>query len=207
MKQKLLRFLPVLIIIAILLIPMPSSGLYLRLHFEDFEGTDLKIYYTTEDSPSFNEEHTILADIDETKVASFYLDSRVVDTINCLRLDFPQTSQLLSVKDVSVSSGGVVKHRFNPCSFFEEGNLDVSNNIDAMSISPALAKVFFQTGENDPYVVFSNPLLNKVLRYSSHYGFTRIAICMFLLGCYYFLKKDFFHSGKNKKKEASNEAQ
>ena len=120
---------------------------------------------------------------------TFRLDSSLDGHITGLRLDFPSLDQLIIIKDVTVSSAGVVKKEFNPCFFFADGNIIAKNGINAMNLVTAKTSAFIKTTSEDPFLVFSDGLSKKVTDRFSHYYLTKLLISLFVAGCCFFYKK------------------
>lgn len=193
MKQKITKIVLAILLLLFIAVPLPASGVKLRMTFTEPLEDPVKLYYATNDNPTFSEEQSLVAEYNEAqKRATFSLDSNLVKSINCLRFDLPEKELVISIKDVSVSSAGLIKRHFNPCDFFADDNIDFENDFIERSTSPALGMASFHTGEKDPYVVFSNPLLNQILKQKSRYYGTRILIVLFLLGCHAFHKNHLF---------------
>lgn len=193
MKKILTYLLPLVVAGLFILYPLNPSPMKIRFYFDDYNGEDCLLYYATATSPQLEEGKCLKADYNaETGVATFTLDSHIVKGLTTLRLDFPPTSQLFSIYDISVSSAGVVKNRFHPCDFFAEENVAVVNDIDGMSYATALAKVFFQTGVSDPYVLFSGNLMHSILRCNSQYRLSRLLVCLLIFAGFLIWKKKLF---------------
>lgn len=200
MKKKLIALAALLLAAIFILLPGPSSGVCLRfqLHIpkdDTAEYDDFKIYYTSHKIPAFCEEQTIVGELTEaTGVITFNLTPAIVDDIGCIRFDFPQLEQEVAFKAISVSSAGVIKKNFNPCTFLAEENMDEEHDLKSVSISPAMGRVTYETYSDDPYLVFSNDLLYQIIKHNSHYRLTRFVICL-LIGLGYFLwKRNLFHT-------------
>ena len=193
MKKKLPFLIPILITIFVFLLPVQNPGLKLRFYFYNTEGDSYRLYYSTNYSSQMDEDKVLLADYNpELKMATFSLSPELVRDVSCLRLDFPPISQLVEIRDVSVSSAGMVTHRFNPSRFFAEENLTATNCISDMNVSPAKARAYFQVDGNNPYIVFSNPLLNKILFFRSRYIIPRLLFCLFVWIGFLLTRKNLF---------------
>lgn len=192
--KKLLTYLLSLVVASIfILYPLNPSPMKIRFYFDECNGEDCLLYYATATSPELEEGKCLKADYNaEAGVATFTLDSNIVKDLTTLRLDFPPTSELFSIYDISVSSAGVVKHRFHPCDFFAEENIAVANDMEGMSYAPGLAKVFFQIGVSDPYILFSSNLMHSILRCSSQYRLSRLFVCLLLFAGFLIWKKKLF---------------
>lgn len=193
MKKKLPFLLLIVLTISVFLIPMPNPDIKLRFYFDNMEGDFFRLYYTTNYSSQMDEEKVLQAEYDpELRMATFSLSPELVSEVSSLRLDFPPISQLIGIRDVSVSSAGMVTHRFNPSRFFAEENLIATNCISKMNVAPAKAKAYFQLDGNTPYIVFSNPLLNKILFFRSRYIFPRLLFCLLVWVGFLLTKRNLY---------------
>ena len=93
-------------------------------------------------------------------------------------MDFPETDQVLSIKNVSVSSAGVVQHNYGPCDFLAEANIALQNDIPMISLVEPKQTTFIQTNEPDPYILFTSDLVRDMLQYRSSFRLTRLAVCI-----------------------------
>lgn len=185
MKKKILFACIALLLMAVfVLIPMPASKLYIRIYFDEIQGKNCALYYAVDDTNAFSQEQCISAEIDpDRKMVEFELEPSLEGRITGLRLDFPDTDQLVCVKSISVSSAGVIQKEYDPCDFFGEENVVYSNDIDAVSLVTVRARAYIQTLSGDPYVIFSGGLCRQILDCYSHFRLTRLAVCVFFAGC------------------------
>lgn len=200
MKKKLLYVISILIMIAFVLMPSRMSNLYIRIYFDKFdimgskiEGDYCTLYYSTDTINVFSPAQYVRSNINyDSYQVEFCLDSSLAKHITGLRLDFPNKEQLLSIKNITVSSGGVIKRQYNPCDFFANENIAYANNIYAMDLATASAHAYIGTMENESYVILSNELCQQIINCYSNLRLTKLAICAFILGCYFFAKKKIF---------------
>lgn len=182
MKKKILLACIVFLLMAVfVLIPAPASQLYIRIYFDEIQGESCALYYAVDGMNTFSQEQCLSSAIDpEKQMAEFVLDPSLEGHITGLRLDFPDTSQLLCVKTITVSNAGVIKREYDPCDFFGGENILYSNDIDAMSLVAVRARAYFRTLSGDPYLILSNGLCQQIMGCYSHYRLTRLAVCVFL---------------------------
>lgn len=191
------KYLPPLLILILSLIfifkPHSASAIIIRVYFNEISGNSCALYYTTDHPNAFNDTQCVISNIDyDQKMVSFRLDGSLAGRLTGLRLDLPgSTEQLLCVKNISVSSGGVIQKEFNPCDFFSEGNRIFQNDVH-LDLVPARKCAYMLTGSEDPYVVLSSPLVNQIQNCFSYRIWSRIFLCLFVAGCY------FSATGKNK---------
>lgn len=200
MKKTNILFICVATVIAILfvLIPCPPADLILRLSFDEITGDYCSLYYTTDYSESFSDEQCIVSPIDSaTKQVTFRLDSSLEDHITGMRLDFPVTDDLICVKSITVSSAGVIQEEYNPCHFFADANIALSNDAEITLVKPR-NRAYIAAGGNDPFLILSESLTNQILNCYSHFRLTRLCICLFAVGCYLFARKNLFSKKKIK---------
>lgn len=193
MKKKIACLFFIFLAAAFVLLPTPTASLSLRFYFEEIEGSECSLYYTTDTSNMFSDEKQYRAEIDpEKNMAAFRLDPSLNGYLTGLRLDFPSESQLCCVKNVTVSSGGVIKRRYDPCEFFAEENIIDTHGIDEITRVPSRSFTYFSVTSDDPYIVLSEGLSRQVMDCYSHYRLTRLCICLFLLACFLIGKKKIF---------------
>ena len=142
------------------------------------------------------------ADIDATVdaekgIVTFRLDSSLQGHLTGLRIDLPNTEQVVGIKDVTVSSAGVVKHRYHPCVFLAPENLKAQNGIRTISLVNARAKAYVGTTSEDPYLILSDPLTAQIAGMFSHYLLTRLLVCLFLIACFASYRKSLFGETQN----------
>lgn len=194
MKKRMIPCLLIFILAAaFVLLPKPASVLSLRFTFNEITGDSCSLYYTTDTSPAFSSEQQYLSEIDHEKnQVTFRLDPALEGHITGLRLDFPGEEQLCSISNVTASSAGVIKHRYDPCDFFAEENIVDTHGMSTPSLVAARSVAYFSITPDDPYVVLSEALSRQVTAWYSHYRLTRLAICAFLLACFLIGKKKIF---------------
>lgn len=203
MKKRLMPILPLvagILMLVFILMPIQSSGLTIRLYFDKFQGDSLVMYYTTDENPQMGIEQTVKGTVDaENKLAIIKLSPELADHIDQIRFDFPQIEQTLSIRNVSVSSAGVIKHNYSPCDFFSETNIAVKNDIPLISLLEWEKTAYMQTNELDPYIVFDRGLVRDMLQYRSSYRRTRLAACILVVIGYVLYRIRPFGSGNGSK--------
>lgn len=185
MKKRLMPIMPFavgILMLAFILLPIPASGLTIRLYFDKFQGDSLVMYYTTDENPHMGMEQIIAATVDAgNKLAVIRLSPELADHIDRIRLDFPETEQTLSIRNISVSSAGVIQHNYSPCEFFSETNIADRNDIPQISLIEWEKTAYIRTNESDPYVLFNSGLVRDMLQYRSAYRRTRLAACILVV--------------------------
>ena len=97
-----------------------------------------------------------------------------------------------SVSNITVSSAGIVQKQFIPSNFFAGDNVIHKNDISDISLATAQNRAYVATSGEDPYVVLSENLTHQITDGYSTYRLTRLAICLFLGGCYLMYRKKLF---------------
>lgn len=193
MKRKLLYMLFVLMMLIFVLLPFPASKLYIRIFFENISEGTLVLYYSTDNTHAFLPDQYLISDIDhESQCAEFCLDASLEGKITALRLDLPNETQLVCVKTITVSSAGVVKQEFNPCDFFAEDNIVLSNSIDAINLVKLRSRAYVSTLNEDPWIILSDELCQQIMGCYSHFRFSRILVCVFCAACILISRKNLF---------------
>lgn len=194
MKKYLLWFSAVIIVLIFIFLPLPASDLILRIYFDEIEGDSCALYYTTDTQGAFCEEQCAHAQIDyEKKMVAFRLDGSLAGHLTGLRLDFPQTEQLLCIKSVTASSAGVIQKEYNPCSFFAESNIAFSNDISVTLVN-LRNRAYLSTGSNDPYICLSATPTEQLQGCFSYLRLSRFFLCLFVAGSILFARKKLFNS-------------
>ena len=195
MKRKWPFLLILLGTIIFLLIPLSASDLILRITWAEsdpIEPHNFFLYYTM-DGQVWSEDQKILGSLDEERgIVSFQLDSSLEGHLTGLRIDFPNQQQVVSVKNITVSSAGFPKKQYNPCFFFDAANQKAQNGLYAVNLVPTRARVYISTTPEDPCIVLSDVLTQQIVRLFSHYRMTRLFICLFVLACYLSYQKKLF---------------
>ncbi len=195
MKKKILFPLLFLLAAAFILLPTRTASLYIRLYFHEIAGDECTLYYSTDAVNVFCIEQHCSSSIDhENKMVEFRLDPSLDGHITGFRLDFPGQEQLLGINSVTVSSGGVIKRQYNPCDFFSPENVAETHGINALDLATASARAYFATAEDEPYVILSQDLSRQVAGCYSHLRLTRLAVCLFLLACFFLGRKKIFRA-------------
>lgn len=197
MKKKLIYIIPLILIIVFVLIPNRRTDLYIRIYFDEndspVQGDYCTLYYSTHAQNEFSPEQSLLCSINhDNSQVEFCLSALLENEITGLRLDFPHMEQLLCIKSITVSNAGVVKRQFNPCDFFSPDNIRYTNDISATSLVGVKERAYFATLPDNPYVVLSDKLCAQITSCYSHFILTKLTVCLFLLGCFYFAKKKVF---------------
>lgn len=179
MKKKAALILMCILMAAFIMMPFPASGLTIRLYFDNFEGEELVVYYTTDENPHMGTDQILAAAYDtQDKLAAIRISPGLADHITHLRLDFPDTAQTFSIKNVSVSSAGIIRHSYSPCSFFSENNILSQNDILGINLIQSKGIAYIRTDATDPYIEFDDGLLRDMLQYRSSYRLTRAVLCI-----------------------------
>lgn len=171
-----------------ILLPFPTADMIIRVQYSEIIGNNYAIYYAYNEN-SFQSDQYIIGEINNKKNE---ISFRLPDDINHLtelRMDFPDINNLLCINKITVSSAGIIQKQYNPNHFFSSENVIFSNDIDAISQVTAQDKTYLSINGPDPYVVFSNTLVNDINSGFSQYRLTRIFICLFIIACYLFYKK------------------
>lgn len=195
MKKKWPLILILLGAIIFLLIPVPASDLILRITWAEsssIDPHDFFLYYAM-DGQSWSEDHKILGSLDEERgIVSFQMDSSLEGRLTGLRIDFPNRQQLVTVKNITVSSAGFPKKQYDPCIFFDAANQKAQNGLYAVDLVLASARAYIGTTPEEPYVVLSDALTQQIAKLFSHYRMTRFFICLYVLACYLSYQKKPF---------------
>lgn len=171
-----------ILMLAFIMMPFPASGLTLRLYFGGFSGDNLNLYYATDENPGISADQICVGTYDaENNLATIRLTPELADHLIQIRLDFPGTDQVLSVRNISVSSAGVIQHHYNPCDFFSERNIIAKNDVPQIDLVESRQLAYIQTSGADPYIVFDSALVRDLLRYRSSYRMSRLAACILIL--------------------------
>ncbi len=202
-KKRLLYLSVILLMIIFILIPIRTSSLYIRIYFDDneaitqrIEGDSCTLFYTTDTLNAFSTEQMITSAINyEDYNVTFCLEPTLKGHIKTFRIDLPNQEQLVNIKNITISSGGVIKQQFNPCDFFEQKNIVSSNDIYALDLATAQGIVYIGTLSEDPYIVLSEELSQEIVGNYSQFRATRLAICCFIIGCFVLSKKIFSKEG------------
>lgn len=194
MKHKKITIISFLAVASLLFVffPWSVSDLKLRIHFQELNGDNFQLFYSTHSNNVFCQEQSILAEVDkEKKQVNFSLSSTLCQQLMGLRIDFPVAQDLFGIKSITVSSAGVVQEEYNPVLFFAESNVVGSNGLE-ISVVPTRNVVYISTTENDPYIVLSNSLAQQISDNYSSFFETKLCIVLFFWGCYFLMKKNIF---------------
>lgn len=193
MKKKLIGGFALLLALLFILMPLPASDLIIRIYFDDITGHSCALYYSTDAEKNLLPEQYITSEIDYAQMrVEFRLDGSLENQLTSLRLDWPHlTEQLICVKNISISSGGVIRKEYNPCYFFADGNISSSHETYVTLVHPR-NRAYLMTGTDDPYQILSDTLVDEIKGYYNHRILSRICLCLFIAGCWFFGKKKLF---------------
>lgn len=207
MKKRLMPILPLavgILMLVFILMPIPAAGLTIRLYFDKFQGDSLVMYYSTDENPRLGMDQIIEGTIDAAnKLAVIKLSPELADHIDRIRLDFPEIEQTLSIRNISVSSAGVIQHNYSPCDFFSETNIADKNDIPQISLIEGKKTAYIRTNETDPYILLTSGLVRDMLQYRSSYRRTRLAACILVIIGYVLYRIQPFGSGSGSKSRES----
>lgn len=193
MKKKGLYLLPLLLMTAFILFPSGAANLYIRIYFDEIEGDACTLYYATDTVNVFCiEQHLSSGISQDTSMAEFCVAPSLDGHITGFRLDFPNAEQLLSIRNITISSGGVIKRQYNPCDFFADDNIASTNNIDSITLATASGRTYIGTSPEESYLVLSDALCRQITDCYSHFRLTKAAVCLFLLACFYLARRKLF---------------
>lgn len=193
MKKKIIMGGVFLLALLFVLMPLPASDLIIRVYFDDIAGDFCSLYYSTDENKSFSAEQCILSEIDYTQNSvEFRLDGALEKELTALRLDWPQSvEQLICVKDISISSGGVIQKQYNPCCFFADENIAFAHETSVTTVLPR-NRAYLLIGADDPYQILSDISVEEIKSCYSHRIISRICLCLFIVGCFFFAGKKLF---------------
>lgn len=194
MKKKTILFTVIYIIIAAVFVAIPFSpaDIFIRIDFSDIASDSCALYYSTGTPFSYSEEQCIHSSIDaELNQVSFRLDGSLAEQILDLRLDFANQEDLICINDVSVSSAGIVKKEYHPCTFFASNNIALTNGA-TISVAETVDLAYISTTANDPYIIFTNEITYDIMSHVSSYRLTRTLICLFVGVAIILMKKKLF---------------
>lgn len=194
MKNKLILAAVVLIAAIFVFMPLPASDLILRIYFDEIQGDFCALYYSTNPGKNFSIEEYLPCNIDyDKKMVEYRLDGSVEDRLTALRLDWPNLAeQLICVKSITVSSGGVIQKEFNPCRFFAEENIASAHETSVTLVHPR-DRAYLSCGADDPYQVLSDELTAEIRDCFSHRRLSRLFLCLFLGASWFLARKKLFH--------------
>ena len=193
MEKKIIMGAAVILALRFILLPIPASDLIIRIYFDEIAGNACELYYSVDAGKSLSPEQCIYSEINGAgKSVEFRLDGALENRLTALRLDWPNdTEQLICVKNISVSSGGVIRKEYNPCNFFADGNIALAHETSVSLVQPR-NRAYLQVGTDDPYQLLSDALVEEINSYYNHRTLSRICLCLFVAGCFFFAKKKLF---------------
>lgn len=196
MKKKwIFPTIAIVLMILFVFIPLPPADLFLRLKLDEALPVDVNtfyLYYGTDDR-GFDGDRLIQGSYDaDKKTITYRIDSALAGHLTGLRIDFPGVEQSVGIRDVTISSAGVVKKRYNPVFFFSDSNRKAENGLTAVNLIPSRAQAYFGTTPDDPYVILEDPLCLEIAGLFSHYRMTRVLLCLFLIVCFASFQKKLF---------------
>jgi len=194
----------ILLVVAIgfVLMPVNASDIYIRIHFMEAQGSDMALYYSTIENGGFNQTDCVASEIDYEKMeVSFRLDGELEGQLNGFRLDLPAGENLIGIKNITVSSAGIVQKQFDPCDFFAVENRVAENGIAGISLIKPKNMTYIATEGADPYIVLAQKPVAQIADGYSHFRLTRLFMCVFAFAVYFFAKRDYFTGAGDKKSE------
>lgn len=197
MKKYIMQFILIAFTIIILLIPVGTSNLVINLYLDEFVDSTCIIYYGKNTNPGFCDEQVLVGVYSPAKnCVSVTIPGDVAANVTTLRMDFAEIEQLLSIREVTLTSAGITQKTYNPCDFFADSNIAVSNGINGKSLIDIRNMTYFSTSENDPYIIFTDAFCKEIVSHTSSFLLTKIFICCFIWVTYLLYK---LNSRKNSK--------
>ncbi len=192
-KTKPLVYIIYLILcVAVLLLPLPADDVLLKFTLTEIDDTGFQLFYKTKDNDEFGADRIINADIDEKHHRIiFRIDGSEAKKLTGLRLDFPSKDQTLEVTEVSATSGGLIAENWSPTDFISNTGILYANNTEIMTV-PSNYTTYIDTSETDPYIIFSENIVNEVNKRFSHKYLTRIIVLVLIFFGIIFYKKPIF---------------
>ena len=200
MKKKLVMISAVLLMIAYILIPYPTSDLHVKINFSDVSGTSCTLYYATVESGGFVGEQMITSNIINNQ-ADFKLDASVIAHLTQLRFDWPNEEQMLCIDNVTVSSAGVNKKCFSKERFFTSDTIQETNDIQG--IFNEYNGTYISTDATDPYCVMTPEFSSQIQKLNSHYRLSKALFCLLIMCAYFSWKSNLFSDNTNHSSEQS----
>lgn len=193
MKKKVILGAALLMAMVFVLVPFPASDLIIRIYFDDIQGDACCLYYSIDLEKGFSGEGYVSCEIDlDQKMVEYRIDGSVEDKLTALRLDWPNSlEQVICVKSITVSSGGVVKKEFNPCVFFADENIAFAHETSVTLVHPR-NRAYLSCGADDPYQVLSDSMTEEIRDSFSHRRLSRLCLCIFLAASLFLAKKNLF---------------
>lgn len=193
MKKFLIWGSAILLSLLFVFLPSSASDLIIRVYFDEIAGNSCALYYTTDEDPAFSDAQCIVADIDYAqKKVEFRLKGDLEGHLDSLRLDFPHlTEQLVCVKNITLSSAGVIQKQYDPCHFFAGENIASAHEVSVTYIYPR-NRAYLSAGADDPYIVLSPEFTRQIGNHYSHQIISRLTLCLFLFGTYLLARKKLF---------------
>lgn len=193
MKKFLIWGFATLLSLIFIFLPFPASDLIIRIYFDEIAGDFCVLYYTTDENPSFSEAQSVSSDIDYAqKKVEFRLNGNLEGHLDNLRLDFPHlTEQLICIKSITLSSAGIIHKEYTPCSFFAEENIASTHETSIALVHPR-NRAYLSAGSDDPYILLAPGLIRQIEDCYSHQTISRLTLCLFLFGAYFFARKRLF---------------
>ncbi|MCM1325767.1 MAG: hypothetical protein NC094_05375 [Bacteroidales bacterium] len=193
MKKFVIWGFAILLSLVFIFLPFPASDLIIRIYFDEIAGDSCVLYYTTKENPSFCEEQSISSDIDYAqKKVEFRLNGNLEGHLDNLRLDFPpHTEQLICVKNITLSSAGVIRREYTSCSFFAAENIASAQETSVTLVHPR-NRAYLSTGSDDPYILLAPGLTRQIADCYSHRTISRLALCLFFFGSCLLARKRLF---------------
>lgn len=185
--------LALLAVSAVRRIPLPAADLIIRIYFEgDIAGDSCSLYYATDTSGGFCEEQRVSSAIDRNRnMVAYTLDGSLDGQITALRLDWPSVEQLICVKSITLSSGGIIQKEFNPCVFFADENIASAHTASVTLVHPK-NRAYLSTGTDDPHQILSAAFTRQITGCRSRYIMTWLFLGLFPLGSWLLARKKLF---------------
>ena len=178
--------------IAVLLIPLPADDVLLKFTLAEIDDSGFQLFYKTIDNDEFDANRIINADIDEKHSRIiFRIDGSEAKRLTGLRLDFPSKEQTLEVTEVSATSGGLIAENWSPTDFISNKGILYANNTEVMTV-PSNYTTYIDTSDTDPYIIFSENIVNEVNQQFGHKYLTRIFVLVMIFLGILFYKKPVF---------------
>ena len=189
-KSFLIALLILFIMGGFILYPFECTDLHLKLTFsKDSAYTECTAYYTTVQNPVYSEEQSIAAIIDNGK-ADIVFPKELCKSLTGLRLDFSQSNDLIGISRVELCSAGFAQTTMDASVFFAAANILAINDISV--IQPVQTTAYIGTDGSDPHLLFQANIVEACNDAYSHYTFSKLAVCIFILLAWLLARKKLF---------------
>lgn len=185
-KHIILNLIVVVLLAGFVLIPFRTSDLAIRVTYENAPEGKTELFYSVKSDPGIKGDLKVTSEV-ENDVSVLTLDHSLRQELSELRLDIPQSTELVNIKTIELVSGGFTVKSYKGYELLASAHVSGTNDI--ISVDPYLNNALIGTGA-DPFFVFDSSFTEIVNQSFSRYYVSKLIFALLIAsGCIFTQKK------------------